>query len=1151
MATQYSYFDYSDQKQPKITIGIVDLNQNLILIDYQQSQFEMIIELREYLRDYIKTCFMTNYYFEYEGKELNDFYEFKNIISEYQSKQESSGQNNFNFKDFFAQAQINLGMNQSFANNQYQQHQQQTLNGNKRQNQIEYLIKFHMRPYSRKSSANSDQSFDSIFFCLSLYLDQYDSYQNDGYLDDSKLLLNVSQHNILNLINEKPTDKNRSQNNEQINKVLQKIQLEKCENDCQRRDIQKSYFYKIFVTIEKQEYQVIACESGFYISDDSTLKTSYTLPGLLCHISKVFKKQFENHLKQLCKHDPYKALTKCGGINQKQQWFKSFKDYYNENKKINYQNEELISNKEYETGIYGLDFKHGSTREWNDEYQQCKELPKDTQMQRIQRKRTIQKIYSDFVECAKIGAVKVIQGNVSALNPNDPPLQQIYIYNNIFFSYCADSPFDFKDNIPTYAAVNGDLNGIQKLENLDIDGLYTLATCLVKFMGSRIVCQSIMPGILSFSSQEVQCEYGSSNNNINIGDSSDMNQIVIILICNQLLDQENKVLACFLKSQAINSLIKDGLMVPEGGPTDSESLTSIFHFHGVNMRYLGLVLTKFRQECQEKNLRFKHIDFLLEKEIFIRSIKHSIINHRMLNDSQDSDSEEQTEFESNQHLSELDFLILQEEQERIKAASKKQNKKKGKNKKKKTKLESSDSKKSSNVSQNTIEFSSLQCVISTDCEKSSDWSNKSTINQSSSRKGSQFSSQISDLQEISAIPNDEMIINQDSKYFSVQNENNLFQQLDSKKESDILFKDITPDSLFELLNLISKAQICKIFGITIEQKDYHLENVQNLCFDLNPQYEWLPFQYTNIIEFLPNVKQISHQNIEVDNIMAQANKAFKDNLQEVAFDLYAQCVSIHVQLQGPLQKEAFDCLQRMSRIIYLQSDINMAIDLQIKAIQISTVLFGIDHSSTAYAISTLALYYQQVQEHEKSIQLLEKAILIFTVVEGENHPDIAATYVTLGYLFQELDMLYEALDSFFEAIIRFKDLMGEENIQIASCYSAIAVTYFHLDELRTALDYQEKSHAILLKLQSQTHEDPQQQKIYGTYLESSNQLVSYYAGCCIQREKALRMNQQHMSTRQCKRALSKPGSQMLPQNLNFLDLLEYNRFIQSTLEQRL
>lgn len=39
----------------------------------------MVIEIREFLKDYIKTCFFTNYYFEYEGKRLNDFTDFKEL----------------------------------------------------------------------------------------------------------------------------------------------------------------------------------------------------------------------------------------------------------------------------------------------------------------------------------------------------------------------------------------------------------------------------------------------------------------------------------------------------------------------------------------------------------------------------------------------------------------------------------------------------------------------------------------------------------------------------------------------------------------------------------------------------------------------------------------------------------------------------------------------------------------------------------------------------------------------------------------------------------------------------------------------------------------------------------------------------------------
>ncbi len=77
-----------------------------------------------------------------------------------------------------------------------------------------------------------------------------------------------------------------------------------------------------------------------------------------------------------------------------------------------------------------------------------------------------------------------------------------------------------------------------------------------------------------------------------------------------------------MRNDAISSLIVESLTVAEGGPTDSVSLKNLFHQHGINMRYLGRVIEIFRRYCYEKGLKFKHIDFLLEKELFLRSLKH-------------------------------------------------------------------------------------------------------------------------------------------------------------------------------------------------------------------------------------------------------------------------------------------------------------------------------------------------------------------------------------------------------------------------------------------------------------------------------------------------------------------------------------------------
>ena len=67
-------------------------------------------------------------------------------------------------------------------------------------------------------------------------------------------------------------------------------------------------------------------------------------------------------------------------------------------------------------------------------------------------------------------------------------------------------------------------------------------------------------------------------------------------------------------------------MLTDGGPTDSESLSWLFQYHGVNMRYLGEVISRLKKlvDSEQGKVKYKHIEFLIEKEIFVRSLKHAL-----------------------------------------------------------------------------------------------------------------------------------------------------------------------------------------------------------------------------------------------------------------------------------------------------------------------------------------------------------------------------------------------------------------------------------------------------------------------------------------------------------------------------------------------
>lgn len=64
----------------------------------------------------------------------------------------------------------------------------------------------------------------------------------------------------------------------------------------------------------------------------------------------------------------------------------------------------------------------------------------------------------------------------------------------------------------------------------------------------------------------------------------------------------------------INELLSNG---ENGRVSDSESISEYFHAHGVNMRYLGNVLSRINKKENP------HIHMILEGVILVKAMKHT------------------------------------------------------------------------------------------------------------------------------------------------------------------------------------------------------------------------------------------------------------------------------------------------------------------------------------------------------------------------------------------------------------------------------------------------------------------------------------------------------------------------------------------------
>jgi len=77
----------------------------------------------------------------------------------------------------------------------------------------------------------------------------------------------------------------------------------------------------------------------------------------------------------------------------------------------------------------------GQTRDWNEELQTTRELPRNHLPERLIRERTIFKVHSDFVVAATRGAMSVIDGNIMAINPGeDTKFVSVVLCNLCFYA---------------------------------------------------------------------------------------------------------------------------------------------------------------------------------------------------------------------------------------------------------------------------------------------------------------------------------------------------------------------------------------------------------------------------------------------------------------------------------------------------------------------------------------------------------------------------------------------------------------------------------------------------------------------------------------------------------------------------------------------
>jgi protein TIF31 len=274
--------------------------------------------------------------------------------------------------------------------------------------------------------------------------------------------------------------------------------------------------YLVATTNENEQHHITSHVTGFYVNKSSNASfdpaprqgpKAHHTHSLLTLLEKL-SPSFESSFQQLLEHNAKKELLTIFQLSNAipaNPWLvppptSSLTTHQPDLART--QESYLIS------GVENTD----TLRDWNEEFQSTREMPKEAVHDRVFRERLTSKLFADYNDAATRGAMLVARGEIAPLNPTEAKDAQIFVYNNIFYSFGADGVGTFGTEGGDEAArvaVGKDVVGVRAVNNLDIPNLFTSGTVVVDFLGKRIVGQSIVPGIFKQRDPgEHQIDYG-------------------------------------------------------------------------------------------------------------------------------------------------------------------------------------------------------------------------------------------------------------------------------------------------------------------------------------------------------------------------------------------------------------------------------------------------------------------------------------------------------------------------------------------------------------------------------------------------------------------------------------------------------------------
>lgn len=756
----------------------------------------------------------------------------------------------------------------------------------------------------------------------------------------------------------------------------------------------------------------------------------------------------------------------------------------------------------------------GQTRDWNEELQTTRELPKKSLPERLLRERAIFKVHSDFVAAATRGAMAVVDGNVMAINPGEETKMQMFIWNSIFFSLGFDVRDHYKElggDAAAFAAPINDLQGVKAYSSVDIDGLYTLGTVVIDYHGYRVTAQSIIPGILE-REQEQSVVYGSVDfghtvmshpkylellakaapvlriaSHKVVNEKNEEVEICSSVECKGIIGNDGRhyildLLRTFPPD--VNYLKKDNLELSDelkelGYPLAfkhklcclrNELLDSFCEFkgsssevrfnpdvfsEGVKHQESNLELLKQERELVKEAARFLVLNQI---ENFVRdSMDHSAapLDGSMLIESMHTRGINVRYLgRTTQLLSkikQLDYLYALATTELVSRAVKH--------------VYCSYIQDVDNMNLAAAISHFLNCYLSS-CNNLNPMTN-----QQDHLPGDDFTlpnhtatgKKLASRRKSKRKRRDNLTSNQNTDWLLTTSKSlwsSILSELDQYYNYNL---DATSlDQLIDehhLHKIIFLRSFCIKTGVQVLLREYNFDNKGRPTFTEE-----------DILNVFPIVKHIDPRASDAYTFYTTGQAKIQQGFIKDGQELICESLNLLNHVFGPMHPTIAQCLRMVARLNYIMGDNADAMAYEQKAVLMSEKVNGIDHPRTIVEYSHLALYCFVNGKVTTALKLLYRARYLLLLVCGENHPEMAILDSNIGLILHavgEYDLSFRFLKNALKLNIAF---FGQKHMKVAVNYHLVARTQSCQGDFRGALQNEKETFTIYRQILGSDHD---------------------------------------------------------------------------------